>query len=69
MSTTFFTFFQKNLETYFFTILQEKEETFTGKDIAVKAGIFILGPYLQKEEENLASQVLSKRKIRVILSL
>jgi len=61
LSTTFFTFFQKNLELYFFTILLEKK--------ALETEIFILGPYLQKAENNLASKVLSKMRIGVILSL
>ena len=57
----FFYFFSKNLELYFFTILLEKK--------ALETEIFILGPYLQKAENNLASKVLSKMRIDVILSL
>lgn len=36
---------------------------------ALETEIFILGPYLQKAENNLASKVLSKMRIGVILSL
>jgi len=36
---------------------------------ALETEIFILGPYLQKAENNLASKVLSKMRIDVILSL
>ena len=61
VKSNFFYFFSKNLELYFFTILLEKK--------ALETEIFILGPYLQKAENNLASKVLSKMRIGVILSL
>ena len=62
-------FFQKNLELYFFTILLEKKKTRAFLKHALETEIFILGPYLQKAENNLASKVLSKMRIGVILSL
>lgn len=37
--------------------------------LVIQTEIFILGPYLQKAENNLASKVLSKMRIGVILSL
>ena len=36
---------------------------------ALETEIFILGPYLQKEKNNLASEVLYKMRSGVILSL
>ena len=65
----FFYFFSKNLELYFFTILLEKKKTRAFLKHALETEIFILGPYLQKAENNLASKVLSKMRIGVILSL
>ena len=65
----FFYFFSKNLELYFFTILLEKKKTRAFLKHALETEIFILGPYLQKAENNLASKVLSKMRIDVILSL
>ena len=47
----------------------EKKKTRAFLKHALETEIFILGPYLQKAENNLASKVLSKMRIDVILSL
>jgi len=60
LSTTFFNFFKKFRIIFFYYFIGKK---------ALETEIFILGPYLQKAENNLASKVLSKMRIGVILSL